>query len=275
MTAPQPFTEVVLITGATSGLGRGLALDLAPRGATLLLHGRDPDRLAALASDLREAAPDAVVRTYPADLADLDDVRALGERVAAAEPRLGVLVNNAAVGFGADPSLRETSAQGHELRFAVNHLAPHLLTALLTPLLVASAPARVVNVASIGQAPLDFDDLAMTGSYEGTPAYRRAKLAMIMSTFDLAERLRPTGVTVNALHPATLMDTTMVRDAGISPRSTLEDGLRPTARLVVDPALATVTGRYFDRFADTRAHEQAYDPEARARLAAATAALLA
>ncbi|MEL5955955.1 SDR family NAD(P)-dependent oxidoreductase [Streptomyces sp. CLV115] len=273
---PDPaFDRTVLITGATQGMGRHLALDLARRGATLLLHGRDPARLDETAAEVRAAGSGAAVRSYLADLADLDQVRAVAAEVREREPRLDVLVNNAVAGGGAAPLRREVSRQGHELRFAVNYLAPVLLTRELLPLLTASAPARVVDVASMGQAPIDFDDVMMERGYEGLEAYCRSKLALIMSVFDLADRISDSGVTVNALHPAHLMDTRGVREYGLTPAVPVEEGVRPTVRLITDPALAHVTGRYFDRFTEAPAHEQAYDPQARARLAALTRELLA
>ncbi|MGW6141185.1 SDR family NAD(P)-dependent oxidoreductase [Streptomyces sp. NPDC055140] len=262
--------RITLITGATQGLGRGIALDLATRGDTLLLHGRDAGRLEAVAAEVRAAAPDATVRTYLADLSDLDQVRAMADRIRDAEPRLDVLVNNAVAGGGAEPLRRELSAQGHELRFAVNHLAPYALIRGLLPLLEASAPARVVNVASMGQERIDFDDVMLERDYEGLRAYCRSKLAMIMATFELGAELEGTGVTVNALHPAHLMDTEGVRAYGFTPVTGIDEGVRPTVRLITDPELGSTTGRYFDRFTDTRAHEQAYDKEARRRLMALT-----
>ncbi|MEU0718466.1 SDR family NAD(P)-dependent oxidoreductase [Streptomyces lavendulocolor] len=267
--------RTVLITGATQGLGRGLALDLAERGHTLLLHGRDRGRLEAVAAEVARRAPGATVRTYLADLADLDQVHAMAARVRAAEPRLDGLVNNAVAGGGSEPLRREFSRQGHELRFAVNHLAPYALVRDLLPLLTASAPARVVNVASIGQETVDFDDVMLEHGYEGLRAYCRSKLAMIMATFELAAELDGTGVTVNTLHPAHLMDTEGVRAYGLTPVVAVDEGVRPTVRLLLDPDLASVTGRYFDRFTDARAHDQAYDPEARARLMRLTDELLA
>ncbi|MEU1351298.1 SDR family NAD(P)-dependent oxidoreductase [Streptomyces sp. NPDC005775] len=275
--APAAYTGTVLITGATQGLGLHLARDLAGRGATLLLHGRDKERLDRAAAEARAlSAGRAEVRTYLADLADLDQVRALAAAVRAAEPRLDVLVNNAVAGGGAEPLRREVSAQGHELRFAVNYLTPCLLTRELLPLLTASAPARVVQVASMGQSPIDFDDVMMERGYEGLEAYCRSKLAMIMSTFDLAAAGTPGGgVTFNALHPAHLMDTEGVRAYGLTPAVPVEEGVRPAVRLITDPALTEVTGRYFDRFTEASAHEQAYDPQARERLAALTRTLLA
>lgn len=259
----------ILITGATAGMGRQLARDLAVRGATLLLHGRDQAKLDALADELRGWSP--AVRTYRADLSDLDGVRDMAARLRDSETRLDVLVNNAAAGGGSDPTRRETSRQGYELRLAVNTLAPYLLVRELAPLL--SEGARVVNVASMGQAPVDFDDLMFTRGYEGLEAYCRSKLALIMASFDLAEELAPRGVTVNALHPAHLMDTPMVREFGYTPVASVDDGALPTLRLVVGSDVAGVTGRYFDRFDEARAHEQAYDPAARSRLRTAVAAL--
>ncbi|MFI0711532.1 SDR family NAD(P)-dependent oxidoreductase [Streptomyces inhibens] len=266
--------RTLLITGATQGLGRGIAHDLAARGHTVLLHGRDRTRLDAAAAELRAAAPDAVVRTYLADLADLDQVHAMAGRIRAAEPRLDGLVNNAVAGGSAEPLRRELSRQGHELRFAVNHLAPYTLTRDLLPLLTASAPARVVNVASIGQEAIDFDNVMLERDYEGLRAYCRSKLALIMATFELAAELDGTGVTVNTLHPAHLMDTNGVREYGLTPATGIDEGVRPTVRLLLDPDLDSTTGRYFDQFADTRAHDQAYDADARKRLMKLTRALI-
>ncbi|MFI1936146.1 SDR family NAD(P)-dependent oxidoreductase [Streptomyces purpureus] len=267
--------RTILVTGATQGLGRGLAHALAARGDTVLLHGRDRARLESAAAEVRAAAPGAVVRTYLADLSDLDQVAALADQVRAAEPRLDALVNNAVAGGGSRPLVRELSAQGHELRFAVNHLAPYVLTRALLPLLTASRPARVVNVASIGQEAVDFDNVMLQRDYEGLRAYCRSKLALIMATFELAAELDGTGVTVNTLHPAHLMDTEGVRAYGLTPLVGVEEGVAPTLRLITDPELIATTGRYFDRFTDVRAHDQAYDPAARRRLMDVTHGLLA
>ncbi|MEU6810520.1 SDR family NAD(P)-dependent oxidoreductase [Streptomyces sp. NPDC046831] len=267
--------KTVLLTGATQGMGLRLALLLAARGATLLLHGRDQQRLATATDEIRAQAPEVSVRTYRADLADLEQVSTLADAVLAAEPRLDVLVNNAAVGGGTDPTVRQTSRQGHELRFAVNHLAPYVLTRRLLPLLVASAPSRVVNVASAGQTPIRFDDVMLERDYDGVHAYCRSKLALIMATFDLAAESAPHRVTVNALHPAHLMDTSMVRRSGFTPATNPDDGAQPTLRLIADPNLESTTGQYFDRYDDQPAHPQAYDSQARARLAALTTNLTA
>jgi len=263
----KPIDEqTVLITGATSGLGRELAQALAERGSSLLLHGRDAESGQEMVHRIKEATGNDQIRFYWADLSSLSEVAELAGEIRV--PRLDVLVNNAGVGFGKDPSKRELSRDGYELRFAVNYLAPYLLTERLLPLLRASAPARVVNVASVGQAPIDFDDIMLVGGYDGVTAYRKSKLAMIAWTFNLAARLAGSGVTVNALHPASLMPTKMVLESGWQTMSSVEEGLKATLRLVVDPALETVTGEYFDGLSLAKANPQAYDEGVQKRLVA-------
>jgi NAD(P)-dependent dehydrogenase (short-subunit alcohol dehydrogenase family) len=238
---------------------------LAERGHQLLVHGRDPQRLTRVA----ERIGGTRIR---ADLASLAEVRRLAQAVPG---ELDVLVNNAGVGFGPPGQDRQLSADGIELRLAVNYLAPYLLTRLLLPALKRSAPARIVNVASAGQVPFDLEDPMLERRYEGgVHAYRRSKLALVAHTFDLAQELDGTGVTVNCLHPASLMPTTMVREAGWAQVDTLEQGLRATLRLVVDPELAEVTGRYFHGEHESRALDQAYDPEFRKRLRELTESLV-
>ena len=276
----RPVTEqTVVITGATSGLGRELSGALARLGARLVVHGRDPGKLESLRKELAggNGNDDDRVVTVQADLADLRQVDRLANELTDRLDRIDVLVSNAGVGFGPPGAGREVSAQGVELRFAVNYLAGYHLTRRLLPRLVGSAPSRIVNVASIGQAALDFDDLLTTRDYEGIVAYRRSKLAQVMSTFDLADELADQGVdvTVNALHPATFMDTAMVRETGGRPLSTVAEGLAATLRLVTSPELDHVTGRFFDGTRDARAHEQAYDPTARAELRRRTDTLVA
>ena len=158
------------------------------------------------------------------------------------------------------------SRDGLELRFAVNYLAGYLLTRQLEPLLVRSAPARIVSVSSAGQAPIDFDDVMLERGYDGVQAYCQSKVAQVMFTFDLAEELADRGVSATCLHPATFMPTKMVRAGGITPTSSLEEGVEATLRLVVDPELDGVTGRYFNgtRLADP--DPQASDADARRRL---------
>ena len=265
----RPIAEqTIFITGATSGLGRELAQALAKRGATLLLHGRDPKRILETVHNIKEATGNHTIQYYRADLSSLREVGELAWQVISGVTRLDAIVNNAGVGFGKDDSKREVSQDGYELRFAVNYLAPYLLTERLISLLKASAPARIVNVASVGQAPLDFGNIMLTRGYSGLTAYRKSKLAMIAWTFDLAERLAGTGVTVNALHPASLMPTKMVLETGWQTTSSVEEGLKATLRLVIDPALENVTGEYFDGLKFAKVNAQAYDKVVRQRLAA-------
>ncbi|MGZ4200761.1 MAG: SDR family NAD(P)-dependent oxidoreductase [Thermoleophilaceae bacterium] len=257
----RPLPEqTILVTGATDGLGRALAQSLAERGATLLVHGRDEERLAQLAGELG-------ARPYRADLASLDEVRAMADELLEREERIHTLVNNAGIGTtlpgGAE---RQESSDGIELRFAVNYLSHYLLTRMLLPLVVGSAPARIVNVSSAGQWPIDFGDVMLEHGYEPFRAYAQSKLAQVMFTFDLAEELPADQVTANCLHPATFMPTKMVFAARGSATSTLEEGRDATLRLIEDPELDGVTGRYFNGTHDTRADDQAYDPAARAKL---------
>jgi NAD(P)-dependent dehydrogenase (short-subunit alcohol dehydrogenase family) len=254
-------SKVVLITGATDGLGRGIARTLAARGATLLVHGRDAARIEAVASELsRDGARH--VRTYRADLASLAEVQQLARAVRDQEPRLDVLVNNAGIGTQVPSPSRDQSRDGIELRFAVNYLSHYLLTRELVPLLVKSAPARVVNVSSAGQAAIDFADPMLTRGYNGIRAYCQSKLAQILFTVDLARELASSNVTVNALHPATFMPTKIVPH----PTSTLEEGVDATVRLIADPSMDGVTGKYFDGVREARADAQAYDDRARSEL---------
>ena len=264
----RPLDEqVILVTGATDGLGRGVAERLAAGGATVLVHGRDDARGEATIRDIRDATGNERLRWYRADLASLADVRALAERVTADEPRLDALVNNAGIGTTLPgDGARQVSADGYELRFQVNYLAHYLLTRLLLPLLERSAPARIVNVSSAGQAPIDFDDVMLEQHYEGYLAYCRSKLAQIMFTVDLADELADRGVTANALHPGTFMPTKIVTHAGVDPLTPLEQGIDATVVLATDPALGGVTGRYLDGRRESRPNPQAGDAAARRRL---------
>jgi NAD(P)-dependent dehydrogenase (short-subunit alcohol dehydrogenase family) len=256
--------KTALVTGSTDGVGRVVADELGKMGARVLVHGRDQTRGARVVGDIRTGGGSADF--FAADLASLADVRRLAEAVRARTDRLDILINNA--GIGTAGAGRQTSADGHELRFAVNYLAGFRLTYLLLPLIKQSAPARIVNVASAGQQGIDFDDVMLTRGYSGARAYCQSKLAQIMFTVDLARQLEGTGVIVNALHPATYMNTTMVRRAGVTPISTVEQGAEAILNLAVSPALEGRSGLYFNGLREARADRQAYDPEARMRLRA-------
>lgn len=258
--------ETILVTGATDGLGRATARAAAERGAIVLVHGRNREKGERTVRELSERSGNERTRLYLADFASLAEVERVAAAVERDHERLDVLVNNAGVGgLGA----RETSVDGYELHFAVNHLAHFLLTKLLLPLLRRSAPSRIVNVASGAQTPIDFDDLMLERGYGAMRAYAQSKLAQVMFTFELAERLRAEGeeaVTVNAVHPASLMDTKLVRDWIGSARSSVEEGVDAVLRLALAPGLAGTSGRYFEGLAERLAHAQAYDPKARRRL---------
>lgn len=214
--------KTVLITGSTDGVGRVVAEKLGASGAHILVHGRDAMRGKAVVAAIEAAGGKAELLV--ADLSSLAEVRRLAEAVRARTTRLDILINNAGVGTAGGGAKRQVSADGYELRFAVNYLAAFLLTSELLPLLKASAPARIVNVASAGQQAIDFDDIMLTHGYSGVRAYCQSKLAQILFTVDLAGELKGSGVTVNALHPASYMDTTMVRQAGVTPWSSVETG---------------------------------------------------
>jgi NAD(P)-dependent dehydrogenase (short-subunit alcohol dehydrogenase family) len=253
--------KTLLITGATDGLGRALADRAYRDGWDVLAHGRSEEKLAALADELPGA------RTFRADLAALAEVAGLAEAVQAATGRLDVLVSNAGIGFtNPGDGARVESADGHELRFAVNYLAGYSLTRRLLPLLRASAPARIVQVASAGQAPIDFEDVMLERGYDGARAYWQSKLAQIMFTFDLAAELDPAAATATALHPGTYMPTKLVTREGIAPVTPLEHGVDATWRLIADPALDGVTGVYFNQTRPTRPDGQALDGDARQAL---------
>jgi NAD(P)-dependent dehydrogenase (short-subunit alcohol dehydrogenase family) len=259
--------KTILITGSTDGVGRYVARQLASRGAKVLIHGRDAARAGALADDIKRdgyAAP----TFYQADLSSLSGARQLADAVMADHKRLDVFISNAGIGSQNDGPGRQTSADGYELRFAVNYLSGFLLTHLLLPLIKAAAPSRIVNVASLGQHPIDFDDLMITKGYNGSRAYAQSKLSQIMFTIDLAEDLRGSGVTVNSLHPATYMNTTMVRAGGITPISTVEQGGAAILHLATGDDVADKSGLFFNGMSEAKANPQAYDAAARKRLRA-------
>jgi NAD(P)-dependent dehydrogenase (short-subunit alcohol dehydrogenase family) len=256
--------KTALITGSTDGVGRVVAQRLGKMGARVLVHGRDGARGERVVAEIKTGGGTAEFLT--ADLAALAQVRGLADAARRTTNRLDILINNA--GIGSAGAARQTSADGHELRFGVNYLAGFLLTYLLLPLVRQSAPARVVNVASAGQQAIDFADVMLTRGYSGSRAYCQSKLAQIMFTIDLAGELEGAGVTVNALHPATYMNTTMVRRAGVTPISSVEEGAEAILNLAAAPALAGRSGLYFNGLREARADRQAYDADARARLRA-------
>jgi len=257
--------KTVLITGSTDGVGRYVAKRLAADGAKVLIHGRDERRASDLIADIRRGGHAAPI-FYSADFTSLAGVRKLADAVTSHHARLDVLVSNAGIGSRTLGAERRESADGFELRFAVNYLSGFLLAYLLLPLIKAAAPSRIVNVASLGQHPIDFDDVMITKNYSGTRAYAQSKLAQIMFTVDLAQELKGTGVTVNCLHPATYMNTTMVRAGGITPMSTVEQGGQAILHLVKGDDVANESGLFFNGTRREEADPQVYDATARSQL---------
>ena len=272
--APAPESlagrQVVLVTGSTNGLGREVALAMAERGAHVIVHGRNRERGLEVVERIG-ATRGGSASFYAADLGSIAQVRALARAVLRDYDRIDVLVNNAGIWLSRD-NTRRLSADGHELSFAVNYLSHFLLTRMLLPIIPESPGSRIVNVSSGAQTPLDLDDPMMEDGYSGRRAYAQSKLAQILFTFDLARELEGTGIKVNALHPATLMDTNMVLSAGVRPRSSVEEGLEAVMNLIVSDDLGS--GQYFDRLRASRANRQAYDEEARAELRRLSEALV-
>jgi NAD(P)-dependent dehydrogenase (short-subunit alcohol dehydrogenase family) len=256
--------KIVLVTGSTDGVGRHVAKILGRDGAVVLVHGRDRARGEAVVAEIEAAGGEA--RFYEADFSSLAAVRGLAEAVSRDYPRLDIIINNAGIGTGRSGEQRQVSRDGHELRFAVNYLSGFLLTRLLMPMLKTAPSARIVNVSSAGQQAIDFGDPMLLKGYSGVRAYCQSKLAQILFTVDLAAELQGSAMTANCLHPASYMNTTMVRAAGISPASTIEEGSRAILQLAASPQLEGKTGLYFDGLRQSRANAQAYDPAARARL---------
>lgn len=258
---PSQAGKTILITGSTDGLGREVALRLGALGAHVLVHGRNAERGNAVVDEIN--ASGGTAQLYLADLASLAAVRELADRILSEHDRLDMLINNAGIGSG--DGVRRESQDGYELIFQVNYLSHYLLTDLLLPLIRESAPARIINVASGAQRPLNFDDVMLTENYSGRAAYAQSKLAQILHTFDMAAKL-PDDITFNTLHPATMMDTTLVRNMNGEARTTVDEGANALMNLAVSPELDGHTGLYFNGLQETRAHSQAYDRKARQQL---------
>lgn len=251
------MSRVVLVTGATDGIGRAVAEHLVAEGHTVLAHGRDPEKLAAL----------PVARTYRADLTSLDEIHAMADAILADEPRIDAFVSNAGIGFTipGGPG-RSLTPSGVELRFAINYLAGYALTRRLLGRLRESAPARIVFVSSLGQQAIDFDDVMLERGYSGGRAYCQSKLAQILLAFDLAEELEGSGVTVTALHPGTYVGTKLVVDEGITPLTAMDDAVAAVTRLAVGEDVEGVSGQYFNMTQPAEPDPQARDADARRKL---------
>jgi NAD(P)-dependent dehydrogenase (short-subunit alcohol dehydrogenase family) len=250
---------IILITGSTDGIGKIAARILAENKAHVLIHGRNPEKVRRTVQELQTLTENSQVEGFTADLSLQPEVERLAEEVRTRVSGLDILINNAGVGF-ADP---RNSDDGRELRMAVNYLAPFLLTHLLIPSLKKFAPSRIVNVSSIGQHRINFDDFMMEKNFDGVTAYRQSKLALVMFTFDLAEKLKADYITVNSLHPGTYLNTNMVRRASLTPLGEPESGARAVVYLATSPDLEGITGKYYNVTTEARADPQAYEEKAR------------
>jgi NAD(P)-dependent dehydrogenase (short-subunit alcohol dehydrogenase family) len=267
--------KVVLVTGANSGIGKFTALGLAELGASVVMTARDRHRGAAAVEEVKAAAGHDRVFLLIGDFASLADVRRLADAFRERHDRLDVLVNNA----GLIQTTRSETVDGYETIFAVNHLAPFLLTNLLEERLIASAPARVVNVSSRAHEGrrIDFDDLQSRSRFEPMGVYGTSKLANILFTIRLAERLEGTGVTANALHPGVVRtgfgldgDAGGLLGLGIKIGRPLFMGSKKGARtsifLASAPEVEGVTGRYFEKCREARCSAEARDRAVARRL---------
>lgn len=254
--------QVIMITGATDGLGKATAKELAKAGVALILHGRNPSKGEAVVDQLIQETGNSKIVYYNADFSGLQEVRILADKILSAHQQLDVLINNAGIGPGSSDE-REISRDGYELRFAVNYLATFLLTDLLIPILKATVGSRVVMIASGAQQAIDFDDLMLENHYTGSRAYAQSKLAMVMFSTSLAEKLREERMVVNSVHPASLMDTALVKNSGRKPLSSVMEGVDSVLYVATSKQTAHLSGVFFDHKKQVRAEKQAYDPAAR------------
>ncbi|MHC9084274.1 SDR family NAD(P)-dependent oxidoreductase [Luteimonas sp. RIT-PG2_3] len=272
-TAAAPLSyagKTVLVTGSTDGLGRELALALAADGAHVIVHGRNAMRGKAVVDEIT-ASGKGSARFIGADFSSLQAVRDFADSIAKAAPRLDLLVNNAGIAFNNAPQ-RSANADGYELQFVVNYLAGWILSNRLLPNLEAAAPSRIINVASGSASAIDFDDVMLEQPDAHHRGYGQSKLAQVMMTAELAPTFARHGVTMISLHPATLMDTTMVKGLGIPSRTTVAEGRDHVMGLIRAPSLQA--GAYYrDGKSIPLTDPQADDAAARARLATLSAEL--
>lgn len=249
--------KTILITGATDGIGRQTARELASQGHRIVLHGRNEEKAERTKTELIQETGNRSIETATADFGSLHAVRTLANALKDRLPALDVLLNNAGI-FMHERVLTE---DGYETTFQVNHLATMLLTLELLPLLKRSAPARIVTVSSIAHrnGRLELDDLQLERDFDGYAAYASSKLANILFTFELAERLEGTGVTANCLHPG-VIGTKLLREGFGSSGASVEEGAATSVYLATSDEVAGVTGRYFAHLREAAVSEVARDP---------------
>ena len=254
--------QIILVTGSTDGIGKLTALRLAQKNANIIVHGRNIEKVKRVVNELKEKTGTEKIAGLTADFSSLNEVSKFAEKVKKEYKEIDVLINNAGVGFGDE----RYSKDGYELRFAVNYLAPFLLTNLLLPLLEKDSPSRIINVSSAGQSSVNFEDIMLEKNFDAVQAYCQSKLALIMFTITLAEKLKDKNITVNSLHPGTYLNTNMVRRSNIQPWGEPESGADAEVFLATSPSLDNITGKYFNVKTEASADSQAYDKKARERL---------
>jgi NAD(P)-dependent dehydrogenase (short-subunit alcohol dehydrogenase family) len=267
--------KVCVITGATAGIGEVAAMELARRGAHVVIVGRSAEKCAATQAQIRSASAAASVDSLVADLSSLAETKRLASELGQRYPRIDVLLNNAGAMFWK----RAESADGIEKTFALNHLSYFVLTNLLLPVLKQSGPARIVNVASDAHkgASINFDDIQFKQKYSGWKAYQQSKLANILFTYELARRIEGTGVTANTLHPG-FVRTSFLEAFNDAPAGWLlknlggmialspEKGARTSIYLASSPEVEGVSGRYFVKEKPVTSSPQSRDQSAAERL---------
>lgn len=258
--------QTALVTGSTDGLGREVALTLARAGAHVVVHGRNVDRGRAVVDEIIRAGGDA--RFFAADFASIDALHAFADTIARTYPKLDLLISNAGVWVQQG---RSTSSDGHELHFAVNYLPGWILAHRLRPSLEAATPSRMISVASVAQSPIDFTDVMLEKPGASSRGYGQSKLAQITMTTMLAPEFAAAGITMVSLHPATMMNTTMVQQSGMPARTTIAEGHDAVMALV--RAAKLEPGAYFNGTRRATPHAQANDPAAHTALRALSARL--
>jgi retinol dehydrogenase 14 len=256
--------KLILVTGATDGIGKQTALELARDGVRLVLHGRSQSKLEATRDELQRLVAGSAVEIAAADFASLAEVRGMAEEVAARHGAIDVLINNA----GAFMNQHALSRDGHEMTFAVNHLAPFLLTHLLLDALRAAPRARIVNVTSVAhmRGVLDFENLHGEKGFSPYGAYALSKLANVLFTVELARRLAGEPITVNALHPGVVSTKLLTEGFGMQGQESLSQGAATSVYLATSPEVADVSGLYFARCREAEMNPLAAHPGMGSRL---------
>ncbi len=257
------MSRTALVTGATDGIGKQTAIELAKRGFRVLVHGRNEAKAESAAREIANQVNGAQVAAVHGDLSSLAEVRKLASRVSEKAPRLEVLVNNAGV-FAKERSL---TVDGFELSMGVNHFAPFLLSLLLLPTLRSESDARIVNVSSVAhnRGRIPFDDLTFEKSFDGYAAYAASKLANVLFTHALARRVAGSTVTTNALHPGVITTKLLKTGFGVDGAS-LEQGAATSVKLATDPALAGISGKYFSDEREATSSKASHDENDEERL---------